>query len=115
MGVYVFKSKHGPYLKIGHYAKLNAWSRIAHRGFSSCIHPKELRGKVTVHDMELVYWFPERTTKDEKSLHKALALYRLSGEWFSTNAIDVIPTLWSDINQAGSCSKEEACSIKRRL
>jgi len=115
MGVYVFQSKHGPYLKIGHYSKSNAWSRIAHRGFSSCIHPKELRNRVTVHDMELVYWFPERTTKDEKSMHKLLAAYRVCGEWFSPQALAVIPTLWPDINHAASCSKEAACAIKRRL
>lgn len=115
MGVYVFKSKHGPYIKIGHYSKSNAWSRIAHRGFRSCIHPKELRDKVMVHDMELVYWFPNRTTKDEKALHRTLKQYQVCGEWFSNEVVVLIPTLWNDENEHDSCSKEEACSIKRRL
>lgn len=115
MGVYVFQSKNGPFVKIGHYNKSNAWSRIAHRGFRSCIHPRDLRDKVMVDDMDLIYWFPSKTPKDEKALHRALASHRVCGEWFSTDALAVIPTLVVDENEATSCSKEDACAIKRRL
>ena len=32
MGVYVYKSNHIDAIKVGHYCKNNAWSRVSHRG-----------------------------------------------------------------------------------
>ena len=59
-------------IKIGHYAKSNAWSRVAHRGFYSCICPFEIKEKVSVEDLTLLYWFPSLTAKEEHQLHKEL-------------------------------------------
>jgi hypothetical protein len=112
MGVYVFQSRHAPLIKIGHYNKSNAWSRVAHRGFHSCLHPSELKGRVSVDDLELVCWFPERTPKDEKALHRLCDPYRVKGEWFTIEALLMIP--WED-NQASECIKEAAMATRRRL
>ena len=49
MGVYVYKSKYIDAIKVGHYCKNNAWSRIAHRGFYSCRCPDEIKDRVTYH------------------------------------------------------------------
>lgn len=114
MGVYVFQSIHGPYLKIGHYSKNNAWSRIAHRGFTNMVHPKELVGKVKVDDFELIFWDSCLTTKDEKLFHKMCKEYRLVGEWFSMEALPILEREWKT-NELYLCSKEAACLTRRRL
>ena len=72
MGVYVYKSKHIDALKVGHYCKNNARSRIAHRGFYSCRCPDEIKDKVSVEDLNLLCWYPKLTPKDEKKLHEDL-------------------------------------------
>ena len=112
MGVYVFQSIHMDAIKIGHYAKNNAWSRIAHRGFYSCIHPKELKDKVGIQDLELLYWFPTLTPKDEKRIHKMVSVHSICGEWFTTEALKLLP---NQENKASDCSKEEALLTRRRL
>lgn len=115
MGVYVYQSKHAPYIKIGHYAKSNAWSRIAHRGFDKILHPAVLRERVTVHDLDLIAWYPELTTKDEKRLHKVCKEHQVIGEWFSIAALQNILSLLGPHNMASMCSKEEALQTRRRL
>jgi len=100
-------------IKIGHYAKNNAWSRIAHRGFYSCICPSEIKGKVSVDDVDLLFWFPSFTTKDEKRLHKLFSASRICGEWFRSDAIEQIKIMGE--NMADGCSKEEALKTRRRL
>jgi hypothetical protein len=75
MGVYIYKSKHIDAIKVGHYSKNNAWSRIAHRGFYSCKCPDEIKHKVSVEDLNLLYWYPNLTPNDEKKLHKNLIKY----------------------------------------
>jgi len=115
MGVYVYQSKHMNAIKIGHYAKQNAWCRIAHRGFYSCICPVEIRNRVSIEDMVLLYWFPTLTPKDEKRIHKQLQLHSLCGEWFSTDALEILPKIIQHENQVDSCSKELALSTRRRL
>lgn len=115
MGVYVYQSKHMNAIKIGHYAKQNAWCRIAHRGFYSCVCPLEIRDRVGIEDMDLLGWYPTLTPKDEKKIHKALHSYALCGEWFSTDALSALPTLIPQENQSESCSKEMALSTRRRL
>ena len=115
MGVYVYRSIHMDAIKIGHYAKQNAWSRIAHRGFYSCIHPKEIHARVGVDDFELLYWFPDLTTKDEKRVHKLLQSHSICGEWFTTEALSSIPELFPFENRLDLCSKELALKTRRRL
>jgi hypothetical protein len=115
MGVYVFRSRHTDVIKIGHYSKNNAWSRVAHRGFYSCICPSEIREKVSVGDLELLYWFPSLNSKDEKKIHKSLVDFNVCGEWFHLDALEKIPELVSLENMVDSCSLEEALATRRRL
>jgi hypothetical protein len=115
MGVYVFKSKHMDAIKIGHYCKNNAWSRIAHRGFYSCKCPYEIKDKVSVEDLILLYWYPTLSQKDEKNIHASLIEYKICGEWFRTQAIQKIDELIQDKNKAYECSQEEAIKSRRRL
>lgn len=115
MGVYVYQSKHMNAIKIGHYAKQNAWSRVAHRGFYSCVCPFDIHYRVSVEDLDLLFWYPSLTTKDEKRIHKALHSYSLCGEWFTTEALGALPTLITEENQSESCSKELALATRRRL
>jgi hypothetical protein len=75
MGVYIYKSKYIDAIKIGHYCKNNAWSRIAHRGFYSCICPNEIKNKVSINDLELLHWYSSLSSKDEKKIHKELPKY----------------------------------------
>ena len=114
MGVYVFQSKHAAAIKVGHYSRKNAWSRVAHRGFNSCLCPKDLIGRVAVDDLELLYWFPELTTKDEKRMHRLLSEFALIGEWFSVAALDVVKS-WAYENRFGECDRAAACASRRRL
>jgi hypothetical protein len=115
MGVYVYKSKHIDAIKIGHYSKNNAWSRIANRGFYSCKCPDEIKDRVSIEDLNLLFWYPNLTPKDEKKLHMDLKEYRLCGEWFKSNAIDKILEIIHEENKASECLKEEAIQSKKRL
>ncbi len=115
MGVYVYKSIHIDAIKVGHYCKKNAWSRIAHRGFYSCTRPYEIQEKVSVDDFSLICWYPNLTTKDEKKLHKELQDYSLCGEWFRSEAIQKCMSIVKDDNKAHECSKEEALGTRLRL
>lgn len=60
MGVYVFRSHHAPWIKVGHHAatlkRPNVYYRVARRGFYSCIHPAELAGKLSIDDVALLAW-----------------------------------------------------------
>ncbi len=115
MGVYVYKSNYIDAIKVGHYCKSNAWSRIAHRGFYSCRCPDEIKDRVGVNDLTLLCWYPKLTSKDEKRLHKDLINYSLCGEWFRSDAVDKILEIITEENKASDCSKEEAIQTKRRL
>jgi hypothetical protein len=115
MGVYVYKSNHMDAIKVGHYCKNNAWSRIAHRGFYSCRCPDKIKDKVSVEDLNLLCWYPKLTPKDEKRLHKDLIEYKLCGEWFKSNAIDKILEIIIEENKASECSKEESLQTRTRL
>ncbi len=115
MGVYIYKSVHIDAIKIGHYSKNNAWSRVAHRGFNSCICPKTIIGKVNVDDLVLLHWYPTLSPKDEKKIHKLLHEYKLCGEWFNGDAIDHISTIILLENKANTCSRSAAIKTRRRL
>jgi hypothetical protein len=115
MGVYVYKSIHIDAIKIGHYCKNNAWSRIAHRGFYSCKCPDEIKEKVSVEDLQLLYWYPKLTPKDEKKLHRDLIEYKICGEWFKSDAINRLLEIINEENKVLECSKEDALQSKRRL
>jgi hypothetical protein len=115
MGVYVYKSKHMNAIKVGHYCKNNAWSRIARRGFYSCKCPEEIKDKVGIDDVDLLCWYPTLTAKDEKKIHAYLMQYSLCGEWFRSEAVDKIADFITEKNQASECVKEEAVNSRKRL
>lgn len=119
MGVYVFRSLHAPYIKVGHYQGKNAFSRIAHRGFSSCLCPQEVKGTVSMEDMELVAWFPQQTKKTEQAIKKQWKQDRIYGksEWFPADRLDAILSYLQEreTNQAHLCDPFDAILSRRRL
>ena len=109
MGVYVFESKHRPFIKVGHYKGENAWRRIAPvRGFYSTSHPHELKGKLDPTDFKLRCWFPELGPKDESEIHNQLRNFRIIGEWYRLTALSEIKRLVPFENLADTCSFKEA-------
>lgn len=72
MGVYVFRC--GEWLKVGHHQvtrrRPNVYYRVAGRGFESVTHPKELEGKLSIQDVELVAWYPSLTKREEMKIHR---------------------------------------------
>lgn len=87
MGVYIFQSRHEPWVKVGHHritsTRPSVYYRIVPRGFNSCICPKVLEGRVGFRDMKLHSWYPNLTSTDEKKIHSILKLnYPHRGEWY---------------------------------
>ena len=119
MGVYVFRSRHGPFIKVGHYSGTNVYSRIAHRGFHSCVCPRELGGRVNLEDMELMAWFPQLTKNEEREVKKRWKEERIYGksEWFPETSMTSILSFLStlDTDCASTCNMEEAMASRRRL
>ena len=119
MGVYIFRSIHGPYIKVGHYSGKNVYSRIAHRGFHSCVCPRELMDRVNLEDMELMAWFPQLTKKEEREVKKRWKEERIYGksEWFPETMLETIRDYLTtlDTDCATTCNKEEAIATRRRL
>lgn len=118
MGVYVFRSKHAPFVKVGHYKGCDAWGRVARRGFRSCVCPAQIRGRVGCDDLELLGWFPSLSPRHEKAAHRILraAGHGAAGEWFHASAAVValghLSTLCAD--EAAGCSLERACAAPAR-
>lgn len=119
MGVYIFKSFHGSFIKVGHYKGKNAFCRISHRGFYSCLCPKEIRDKVSMEDVELLAWFPnlqkptERLVKHKWRAHR---IYRKS-EWFPLEVLHDIQSFLEtlDQNRVHTCDPFEAMLSNRRI
>lgn len=113
----MFKSKHGPFWKVGHYQRSNAWSRVAHRGFYSCLRPHPITTRVSIDDLELLAWYPQLDKKAEKAIHRRFV--GLVGEWYGEdNIAEVLSAaaeLAGGINLAGSCNRAEALATRRRL
>jgi len=119
MGVYIYKSLHAPYIKIGHYQGKNAFSRIAHRGFYSCVCPNEIKHCVSLEDMELIAWFPHQDRKVERLIKSRWRKDRVYGksEWMPLSKLEeVLQFLLSkEPNQAHLCDPFEALLTRRRL
>lgn len=87
MGVYIFKSIHSNWIKIGHHKitekRPNVYFRVIRRGFNSCKHPTEIDGLLDFEDLKLLNWFPNLIRKDENRIHK-LCRKRFDrvGEWY---------------------------------
>ena len=119
MGVYIYRSFHAPYIKVGHYAGKNAFSRIAHRGFTSCVCPREIRDCVSMNDMELIAWYPYLTKKIERKVKTQWKASRIYGksEWFPAGKLGEIQTFLDGLgeNKAHLCDPFEAVLTRRRL
>lgn len=117
MGVYVYRSLHAAYVKVGHYAGKNAWSRVAHRGFYSCNRPAALGERISVDDVELVAWYPHLTRQDERDVKKKWQIQRRRTEWYPAELeADILAFLDARDNDAHtSCSKAAALAVKKRL
>lgn len=119
MGVYIFRSFHGPFIKVGHYAGKNAFCRVAHRGFSSCVCPKELRGRVAMEDMELLAWYPMLDRKMERMVKTRWRKHRIYGksEWFPVQQLEEIKAFLDDkgVDMVHTCDPYAAMITRRRL
>lgn len=119
MGVYVFRSAHAPYIKVGHYSGENAYSRVAHRGFSSCVCPSEVRGRVAMDDLELMAWFPGQGRKTEAHIKRVWKHCRVYGksEWMPAGVekevVSYLETL--EENMAHTCDPVAAVLSRKRL
>lgn len=78
MGVYIFRSLGGEWIKVGHYICRgkrpfdNPWYRITRRGFHSVCAPPSLRnGGLDAVAFALVAWYPNLGTKEERAIHRA--------------------------------------------
>ena len=91
MGVYIFRCKHGPWIKVGHHRvtprRPNVFFRVARRGFYSCIHPTELKGRLSMEDVELVAWYPTLGRREERALHRLSRLGSV-GEFHRLSDLD---------------------------
>jgi hypothetical protein len=94
MGVYVFRSAHAPWVKVGHHLarprRPHAYYRVAGRGFESVVHPRELDGRLGVHDLVLEAWYPTLTRADEGRVHRACARADAVGEFHPLAELDAI-------------------------
>lgn len=81
MGVYLFRSVHEPWIKVGHHLacprRPNPYFRIAGRGFHSVVHPPFLDGKLGMRDFVLEAWYPSLTRADEAYLHRTFPVARV--------------------------------------
>lgn len=103
MGVYVFRSLHIPAVKIGSHAGKNAWGRLSGQGFKYLLKPVELENRVDVCDLELLFWFPQMDTFEEFALHNKFEKYRIIGEWFTPEVVELISELITVPNMAETC------------
>jgi hypothetical protein len=104
MGVYIIKSIHSDWIKVGHHLitkrRPSVYYRYINRGFYSVIRPKEIKDKVSFNDLELIYWFPNLNILDETKLHKQLKLlYKYNGEWYKyENLDDIVNIIYKNYN-----------------
>lgn len=74
MGVYIFRSCHAQWFKLGHHklrpARPTVYHRIAGRGFYSCVAPPCLHGRLGIDNFELLAWYPTLTKQHEGALHR---------------------------------------------
>jgi hypothetical protein len=80
MGVYIFRSLFGPWIKVGSYVcrgrrpSDNPWYRVARRGFHSITHPSQLQGPaLSAEGLELVVWYPNIGRREEGAIHRAFS------------------------------------------
>ena len=76
MGVYIIKSKHANWFKVGHHkisaSRPNVYYRYINRGFYSVRCPPELQNRVGFWDVELLYFFKNLNVYEERRIHRDL-------------------------------------------
>jgi hypothetical protein len=104
MGIYIIKSLHSNWIKVGHHLitekRPSVYYRFINRGLYSVIRPKEIEDKVCFNDLELIYWFNNLNLSDEKKLHKELRLlYEYKGEWYKyENLNNILNIIYTEYN-----------------
>ncbi|AUF82607.1 hypothetical protein TetV_525 [Tetraselmis virus 1] len=118
MGVYCFKWNNGPWFKVGHYSRLNPWSRFAKRGWNSVIVPDIALHFSSVDDFDLVFWNQSLKTSHEKNIHK---LFEDSsfGEWYPEHMfpeiMNALLNMGTNYCDSDTCNKQAAKNTRRRL
>lgn len=115
MGLYMFKSKHAPYIKVGHTTHENPWHRLdgscgVPEGFNSVRHPSSLEGKVNMEDLTLEGWWPEVTIEEERSLHLLCRRLSVVGEWYPDDSKEMFYVL---LRTTFGSTKHEAVSVPK--
>ncbi len=122
MGVYIIKSIHSNWIKVGHHKisekRPSVYYRYLNRGFYSCICPSDIKDKVSFDDIELLYWFPNLNSSDENRIHKYLKYWYSSiGEWYDfdilNNILKVICDEYGGISQMPTKEEYEEALTKR--
>ena len=104
MGIYIIKSLHSDWIKVGHHKiteqRPSVYYRFINRGFYSVVRPKEIKDKVGSNDLQLIYWFENLNIEDEEKLHQQLRLlYEYKGEWYKyENVNDILHIIYKDYN-----------------
>jgi len=98
MGVYIIKSLHTDWFKLGHHKiserRPNVYYRYINRGFYSCKCPEEIKNKVSFDDLQLIYWFINLDINDEDNIHSQLKQnFDNIGEWYKYNDLEKIVTI----------------------
>lgn len=93
MGVYVFECE-GGWVKVGHHLvtprRPNAYYRVAGRGFHSVVHPPALEGRLGVHELRLLAWFPNLQRSDELAVHRICDAQSRVGEFHTAEQLPLI-------------------------
>ena len=113
MGIYIVKSLHSEWFKLGHHKikenRPSVYYRYINRGFYSCKCPEEIKEKLGFNDVKLLFWFENLNIDDEYKIHEKIKkLYEHEGEWYKFNNIDEITTIISnDFNGINKMPSEE--------
>jgi hypothetical protein len=122
MGVYIIKSIHSNWIKVGHHKisekRPSVYYRYLNRGFYSCVCPTDIKDKVSFDDVELLYWFPNLNSSDEHRIHKYLKYWYTSiGEWYDfgvlNNVLKVICDEYGGISQMPTKEEYDEALSKR--
>ncbi len=104
MGIYIIKSLHSNWIKVGHHLitekRPSVYYRFINRGMYSVTRPDEIKDKVSFDDLQLIYWFTNLNMADETKLHKQLRLlYGYNGEWYKYDYLDnILNIIYKDYN-----------------
>lgn len=97
MGIYVFESLHGPYIKVGSLSTLvkpgrSPWDRLRNGGFTGLLHPQDIGPYLHARHFTLRAWYPALTISDEHAAHAFFAAYRSVGEFYPTDILGWVLT-----------------------